>query len=415
MIKDGDGGSIALCGRGVLIAASLAMAALSACRQTPPTNLSCAGISDCPTGYACCGDGVVGTCFAGSTCPAGQVEMCGTAVGSGGGCPSGQTCLPGLSASGTSGGVCGNCIGNDCPNGGTCCGYASAGTCVTGTLCPSGQMQLCGTAVYTSGACPAGQICLPYGVSEVSGGVCLPNCSGLDCSAPDGGTASTIQDSGVNAGLDSAADVGAVNASVDAAEGDGAAGVKPPPPPPTVDATEGDGAGCPSLVVNGDFALGNVDFSTDYTYVAPPSLINAEGEYTVWPDPESGQRVGRLAGDERSDRWPRQHADRQRVTERERLDVDADNSRAAPNNVYLVILDGLPRGGLHITADPSSIRKLSRRRQLAYRRIPGGHMEEIHSHVVVGFEHDGGHQNSRHESHRRDKRSGRRRHLLWYL
>ena len=48
-------------------------------------------------------------------------------------------------------------------------------------------------------------------------------------------------------------------------------------------------------------------------------------------------------------------------------------------------------------------------------RIPGGHMEEIHSHVVVGFEHDGGHQNSRHESHRRDKRSGRRRHLLWYL
>ena len=171
-------------------------------------------------------------------------------------------------------------------NGGTCCGYASAGTCVAGTLCPSGQMQLCGTAVYSSGGCPAGQICLPYGVSEVSGGVCLPNCSGLDCSAPDGGTASTIQDSGVDAGLDSAADVGAANASVDAAEGDGAAGVKPPPPPPpTVDATEGDGAGCPSLVVNGDFALGNVDFSTDYTYVAPPSLINAEGEYTVWPDP----------------------------------------------------------------------------------------------------------------------------------
>jgi hypothetical protein len=31
--------------------------------------------------------------------------------------------------------------------------------------------------------------------------------------------------------------------------------------------------------------MGNVGFSTDYTYVAPPSLINAEGEYTVWPDP----------------------------------------------------------------------------------------------------------------------------------
>jgi hypothetical protein len=96
----------------------------------------------------------------------------------------------------------------------------------------------------------------------------------------------------VDAGLDSAADVGAVNASVDAAEGDGAAGVKPPPPPPTVDATEGDGAGCPSLVVNGDFALGNVDFSTDYTYVAPPSLINAEGEYTG-DDGEEARRFTR--------------------------------------------------------------------------------------------------------------------------
>ena len=285
MIKDGDGGSIALCWRGVLIAASLAMAGLSACRQTPPTNLSCAAISDCPTRYACCGDGVVGTCFAGSTCPGGQVEMCGSAVGSGGGCPSGQTCQ----GSPYGGGVCGNCSGNDCPNGGACCDNF----CSTDDVCSAGQTQLCGGAIGTGLGCPSGQICeMGPTASMNTPGVC-GSCYGSDCPTTDGGTDSTIQDSGVDAGFDSAADVGAVNASVDAAEGDGAAGVKPPPPPPpTVDATEGDGAGCPSLVVNGDFALGNVDFSTDYTYVAPPSLINAEGEYTG-DDGEEARRFTR--------------------------------------------------------------------------------------------------------------------------
>lgn len=247
----------AFCRRAIFIAAGLVMAAAPACRQTPPGTVSCGG-TNCPPGNACCGNGQTGTCSTKSACPAGQVQMCGDNIGTAVGCPSGQSCLQGPSGIGTPGGVCGNCAGNDCPSGGVCCGYGTVGICITGTLCPSGQMQLCGTAIGTGVGCPSGQICRPYGVSETSGGVCRPS---------DGGVGSTIQDSGANASLDSAVDAGAVKVSADATEGDGAA------------------AGCPSLVVNGDFAMGNVSFSTDYIYVAPPSPINTEGEYTVGQDP----------------------------------------------------------------------------------------------------------------------------------
>jgi collagen type VII alpha len=143
----------------------------------------CMSGMDCSSGSICCGTGVtiLGACAAALTCPVGQKQICGTAVGTAGECPSGQFCFPGGSSA-QSGGVCGPvCLsGMDCPQGGTCCaadGFPAE--CVTASVCPVGQTQMCGNAIGTGAGCPAGQSCHPGPSSTnpdgaISGGVCGP-------------------------------------------------------------------------------------------------------------------------------------------------------------------------------------------------------------------------------------------------
>jgi Cys-rich repeat protein len=292
-----------------------------ACQAEPGSLQLCIANADCPTGQTCqptafpsqpAGQpGGFTACYPGVAIACGSTQ-CNTAQGC---CLNSATPTCGAPDCGM--GLTFSCTGNvNCGGSTPICCYTphtyQAASCSTAEACQveAGSLQLC----TANADCPTGQTCqptaLPAQTAGQSGGftACLPGgtpasviCGSMKC---DSGQVCCVSASGATKCAASCESTGCPSATIqDSGPDVGLVSVTTTLPPPgpgpvevdaaivnvSADATEGDGgeAGCPSLVVNGDFAMGNAGFMSGYNYVAPAAMIDTEGQYTVGPNPST--------------------------------------------------------------------------------------------------------------------------------